>query len=318
MVICALCGLCSAGAAVTVENVFSLHFVDSVEAGRLLAVHDKYIDSWGRFDIEARAGQEGATRDDFLERIKSCTRNFSEADKDSLVKAFSFIDERLSAANMLLPLPEEFVLVKTTMEEEGGAGAYTRGDIICIGEYVLRKANVRQLATLVAHEVFHVLTRDNPEFRKAMYSVIGFNVLDNEISFAQDVIDRRISNPDVNRYDSYAWLTVDGKKDRYTMVIYSDRDYSGGSFFNYIKIGLIPLDDSFNPVVRDGKTVIVPLDKASDFYDKVGRNTGYVINPEECLADNFSIAVCGTDKELPDPKITERIISLLRSSKFSK
>lgn len=101
-------------------------------------------------------------------------------------------------------------------------------------------------------------------------------LLDREISFAQDVIDIRISNPDVGRYDSYARLTVDGKKDCYTMVIYSDRDYTGGSFFDYIKTGFIPLDDNFNPVVRNGKTVIVPIEKVTDFYEKVGRNTGYV------------------------------------------
>ena len=217
-------------------NKFVLHFVDSVEASAMLSTPDKNTDNWGRFDIEARVGRKGATRSEMMDMLKRCTRDFTEADKDSLFKAFSIFDDSLSSKGLKLPLPKEFTLVKTTMEEEGGAAAYTRGNIICVSEDALKKTPADRLAWLVAHETFHVLTRDNPDFRRAMYSVIGFTVLDKEISFSKDVTDRRISNPDVNRYDSYAMLTVDGVKSPYTMVIYSDSDYDGGSFFKYIKL----------------------------------------------------------------------------------
>lgn len=61
--------------------------------------------------------------------------------------------------------------------------------------------------------------------------------------------------------------------------------------FDYVHIGFDSLDNNFNPGdERSVKTIVYDLDDASDFFkDKVGRNTGYVINPEECLADNFSI-----------------------------
>ena len=69
--------------------------------------------------------------------------------------------------------------------------------------------------------------------------------------------------------------------------------------------------------MKDGKTVIYDLDDATDFYNLVGRNTGYVINPEECLADNFSIAVNGFQpsprrQELPNPEIVEKIREALK------
>ena len=97
------------------------------------------------------------------------------------------------------------------------------------------------------------------------------------------------------------------------MLIYSDRDYAGGSLFDYVNIGLVPLDDGFEPVRKDGRTVIVPLERATDFYTQVGRNTGYVINPEECLADNFAYAVCDLKSDLPDPEISQRILSVIRN-----
>ena len=295
------------------SDVFTLKFVDSNEAAAMLSTPDKNTDNWGRFDIEARMGRKGATRGELMERIKTYTRDFTAADKDSLRKAFGIFHDKLVEKGLTLPLPDDFILVKTTMEEEGGAGAYTRENIICMGEEELKKLTADGLVYFVAHETFHVLTRNNPDFRKALYGVIGFNVLDKEISFADDVTERRISNPDVNRYDSYAMLTVDGVKRPYTMLIYSDRDYAGGSLFDYVNIGLVPLDDGFEPVRKDGRTVIVPLERATDFYTQVGRNTGYVINPEECLADNFAYAVCDLKSDLPDPEISQRILSVIRN-----
>ena len=45
------------------------------------------------------------------------------------------------------------------------------------------------------------------------------------------------------------------------------------------------------------------IDEASDFWDVVGRNTDYVIAPEECLADNFGFTLAygfdGMDYQTP-------------------
>ena len=59
-------------------------------------------------------------------------------------------------------------------------------------------------------------------------------------------------------------------------------------FFDYIKIGLIPLNEQFIPIQENGETIIIPIEQAEDLYEKIGKNTDYVINPEEVLADNFA------------------------------
>ena len=53
--------------------------------------------------------------------------------------------------------------------------------------------------------------------------------------------------------------------------------------------------------ILDNKTTaLIPIDgsdfyylpeDASDFYDVFGSNTDYVVDPEECMADNFAYAV---------------------------
>lgn len=295
------------------NDSYSLRFADREEANNVLAVSKGYVERLGKFDLEARVGKKNATHDDMVDMIRRETRDFTDIEKDSVVKAFAILDDAIARKGLNLPIPQEVLLIKTTMKEEGGAAAYTRGEVVCLGEGLLKKVNTKRLAKLLAHELFHVMTRNNIDFRKSMYKIIGFSILDKEIKFSDDVTERFISNPDVNHYDSYAMLSVGGKQQPCTMVICSDRDYAGGSFFDYVHIGLVPLDDKFSPVMKDGKMLMYKLDDASDFYDKVGRNTGYVINPEECLADNFSIALCGDVKELPNPEIINEIVSTIRN-----
>ena len=98
------------------SDEFTLKFVDSNEAAAMLSTPDKNTDNWGRFDIEARMGRKGATRGELMERIKTYTRDFTTADKDSLRKAFGIFHDKLAEKGLMLPLPDDFILVKTTME----------------------------------------------------------------------------------------------------------------------------------------------------------------------------------------------------------
>ena len=80
------------------------------------------------------------------------------------------------------------------------------------------------------------------------------------------------------------------------MVIYSTKPYEGGSFFQYLNIGLVPIDkNTCKAIEKEGKAVVYSINEASDFYDRMGRNTQYIIDPEEVLADNFSLLLTGSD-----------------------
>ena len=133
---------------------------------------------------------------------------------------------RLSVKKELkLPFPEEVRLIKSTIKEEGGAGGYTRDTYIVLIDRLLE--HPEYVTKLLAHEAFHVLTRNNPDFRKKMYSIIGFNILPKEIEFPEELKERFISNPDVIRHDSYATFTINGEKKDCCMVIYSTKPYEG-------------------------------------------------------------------------------------------
>ena len=159
-------------------------------------------------------------------------------------------------------------------------------DYIVVEEQIARMKS-QQASYLLAHELFHVLTRNNPDFREKMYKLIGFNIVPEEFEVPADLRDVVITNPDVNRFDSYARFRIKGEERPCAMLIYANKPYEGGSFFNYLTIGLMPLKDG-KAEQKDGKTVIYGIKDAENFFEQVGRNTNYIINPEEILAENFA------------------------------
>lgn len=176
----------------------------------------------------------------------------------------------------------------------------------------MKEASDADLKYLVAHELFHLLTRQNSNFKKDIYKVIGFTVIEKEIIFPSDLAEIRISNPDISRYDSYGTFTIGGQKQYCTMVIYTDRPYDGKTLFDYLKVGLVPLNGDFVPIQKAGKTIIYALDEAEDFYTQVGKNTNYLIHPEEIMADNFAFTLIDK-KDLANPEIIQNVQKVLKA-----
>lgn len=64
----------------------------------------------------------------------------------------------------------------------------------------------------LAHELFHCLTRNDADFRKTMYGLIGFTVMDHELELKGENKNMILANPDVEHIDNYAEFTINGQK----------------------------------------------------------------------------------------------------------
>lgn len=286
-----------------------LHYIDAEQARTLLSQEDATTRQWSRFDYEARLGRKGGTRQELIRFIADQARDWSEEDKQRMQEAADTLNSHIKALNLSLSLPQEIRILKTTMAEEGGAGGYTRMDYIVVEEQIAHM-KPQQVCYLLAHELFHVLTRNHPDFREKMYRLIGFSIAPEEFEVPADLRDVLISNPDVNRFDSYARFRIKGEDRSCAMLIYANKPYEGGSFFNYLTIGLMPLKDG-KAEQQDGKTVIYGIKDAENFFDLVGRNTDYIINPEEILAENFAFLL--TRKSVTaNPELIEKMRQALQ------
>ena len=311
-----LCVAISTVASWAQSNKFAnsvFRFATRAEAQMLITELDDYTRNWNQFDIDVRLQKPQGRKSALLQFAMDQTLNWSDEEKARVSKTMKSLDAEIKKQKYNLEFPKEIVFVKTTQKEEGNAEAYTRMNWIAIGEEALKSSSDTDLKYLVAHELFHLLTRQNANFKKDMYQIIGFEVAEKEILFPSDLAEMRISNPDISRYDSYGTFTIGGQKQYCTMVIYTDKPYNGNTLFDYMKIGLVPLNGEFIPVQKSGKTIIYSLDEAEDFYTQVGKNTSYVINPEEIMADNFAYTLIGK-KDLPNPEIIQKTQKVLKAN----
>ena len=297
------------------EKIISYHFADKEEGVELLMSNDAYFDGFSKNELEFKMQKKDATIEEYKEFAKSQVLDFSDDHKALIDEYMSKIEQIIITNGYHLPQHDEIVFVCTTMEEECGVSAYTHGIQIYLGNKALDRFSSAEtvdytLDLLLAHELFHCLTRCNPDFRKDMYKIIHFTIQDEDFVLPSAVKEYYITNPDVEHIDAYAQFVIDGKPfDCYMALVTKNHfEKKGDLFFDTATAALVPVDGS--------EKYYYPED-AANFDDILGKNTDYTIDPEECMADNFAYAIVyglnGQDgKGYNSPEIIEGIIDYLK------
>ena len=292
-------------------------FADADEAATLLLGNRDYYDNLTQNDLNYRLQKLDATLGELEAFAAEQTRDYTDAEKARIGQAIDLIAAHCDEWGYTLPPMDDIVFAKTTMREECNADAYTHGTQIYIGANRIQiiltvaagdPAMQSKFDALIAHELFHCLTRNHPGFRAAMYGILGFTVVDSDYEFAPEIRERMISNPDVEHHNAYASFDINGTPTNCVALFTTGKPFEkeGDSFFDDEATGLVPIDDM---------TTMYTSDDAANFWDVFGRNTDYVVDPEETLADNFSFAmIYGLDgKEYETPEIIQAIDRLLKA-----
>ena len=292
---------------ITFLDDYTLVFADSSQAAGLLQSSDEYTQQLGEFDWQSKTQDASATTEaDYLDHAAQQARSWTSDEIATLRTIIQSAEARIRALNLRLSLPSEIVLVRSTMQEEGGAAGYTRQNFIVLGG---------QLSEfLFLHELFHVYSRANPAVRDALYATIGFRKT-NEIELPEPLATRKISNPDAPVHDHVIEVTIDGTPQEAIFLIYSERDYTQGTFFDYLTQGLLLVegdDGTKRARLEDGQPALRRYDQASDLRDQIGRNTNYDIDPEEVMADHFTLLIL--DAPVPEPNYLEQVKTILREA----
>ena len=285
-------------------------FASLEEAKELLRQEDDFTRSWSQFDIDSRMHKKNSSRKQLFELIADQAREWSEKEVRKLQGIFKELDEQIVEQGYQLDFPEEIYFIKTTAKEEGGAGGYTRANYVVLKDDILSGPKAA-LKKIVVHELFHILTRANPEFRQEMYQIIGFQLM-NPVEYPDNLKPYRITNPDAPQTDSFLRLTVNGNPVDCMMVLYSSQGYNGGEFFKYLNVGFLQLEGDVEKKIfqTNGQPVIQTLQQVSGFFEQVGKNTQYIIHPEEIMADNFTYTLLNSSG-LQNPEIVEEIKKIL-------
>ncbi|MBN1950271.1 MAG: hypothetical protein JW801_03655 [Bacteroidales bacterium] len=312
LTLCILLIICTLAPSLATSGLLrAAKFADQKKSKALLTSEDSFTKSWSRFDIDSRMGKPNSSKAELLAFAGKQALDWTKEETDRIESVLKLLDERLTQNNLKIPLPNEIFLVRTSGKEEGGASAYTRANYIVFKANIVTSLPEEDLLRLISHELFHILSRNNEHFRKEMYSIIGFELMD-PVSYPESLQEFRITNPDATQTDSYIRLEAAGNAITCMMVLYAEKKYEGGNLFGYLKIGFLQLDPSYlKPLQLKGKPILYSFREVDGFFEQVGKNTHYLVHPEEILADNFAFALSAAP-DLPDPWVVERIMKVLQ------
>src|SRR5262249_39721156 len=90
----------------------------------------------------------------------------------------------------------------------------------------------------------------------------------------------------------------------------------GGDFFVYLKFQFLAVDRAGTNAAdavtfSDTNPRLLDVGDLSGYFEQIGRNTGYIIHPDEILAENFQKLVTG-DKNVPSPEVIEKMKKIFR------
>ncbi len=289
-----------------------VRFAAPEEATGLLAAADPWVQALSPFDRSARTGQtDDPGQEAFLEFAAAQAKAWSAAEMEIVRAVVESAGERIEGLGLQLSLPPIVLMVRTTGAEEGGK-PYTRQHAIILPDDVLAW-EADQLERLFLHELFHIMSRHDPSIRDALYGIIGYRPC-RDVPFPEELGARKMTNPDAFHLDWCIDVEVAGAARTVTPILYAKAVYGGGELFDSMVFHLMAVEESkgrWRPARDHGGLKLFEPGEISGFLEKIGRNTGYIIHPEETMADNFVFAVLQRD-ELPSPEIPARLLEALR------
>src|SRR5882672_3805046 len=168
----------------------TISFADVETARHLLTNRDDYAAALSPFDRAARMKTDrDVSEGEFLEFVGSNVLPWQPDETNRVTGLLEVVAKKLSSWN--LPFPPVVLFIKTTGREEGDA-EYTRQNSVVLPQHALTSDNLERI---IIHELFHVLSRQNPALRTQLYAVIHFHPI-NAVPLPVELRPRKITNPD--------------------------------------------------------------------------------------------------------------------------
>ena len=178
----------------------------------------------------------------------------------------------------------------------------------------------QELERTFIHELFHILSRYNPELRKELYALLGFAPCP-ELVLPEKLNRLKITNPDACYMNYYFTVERSGNRLMMIPVLFSSSWYNeaqGGIFLDYLGLFLVSvrINGDRTEVIKDRRGYhIYPYMKIPEYKDLIFKNSDYIIHPEEILADNFVLLFRKPEKdEINAPELLEEMNALFRQA----
>ncbi|MBI1824757.1 MAG: DUF45 domain-containing protein [Planctomycetes bacterium] len=283
-------------------------FATTPEAKEILVKKDDFANRLCPFErATLLKSTSPVSTEDFLALTAAQAKEWTD---DEVERFTSLIQTAASkTAWITTSFPKDVLLIKTTGKEQWDS-PYTRSNAIIFPMSVLRLPK-EILSDILVHELFHVLSRQHPELRTNLYSIEGFLAC-NEIEIPKSAELPRITNPDAPVVNAFMEVKQNGQDKLVAPVLLSSiadaEKASHAPLIKLIDLRLLELEKSGDRVVPKldgGQIKLLKVDEVTDYLEKTGGNTEYIIHPEEILASNFIFVANGSTNVASENVIKE-------------
>ena len=296
-------------------------FAEVEEGRRLAGTRDEYSRRTGAIErqLKVRTTRE-LSESDYLNELVADVRAWPDDERERVSRAIESLREPLS--RLPLPLPSRVVLVRMSGRVTGEQVAYTRGNEIYLPVGMVgADAPPEGLRGLLAHELFHVASRQDLAWRNAMYAAVGFQPIA-EVVLPAPLQARRITNPDAPKMDSAIRVTIAERGPVWVMPLLQSRiDRIGAdmppSFFAVMGLRWLEVgrgDPAPERAVLGDSPVLYETRELQGFFERIGRNTQYIIHAEEILASNYAQMIDSAPAQSPEIHARMRAIITARAA----
>lgn len=282
-----------------------VNFVDSSAAAKLISSVDQdgFFEQISAIDMEIQMKKEAPYADrtkalkDYKSYLAKEVSSWKASEKEMMLDIFTEAKKLCDTISPRL-FPGGIKLIKIKTNHYGKDVYYTRNDIIFIPENIFPINDSESTLAVMLHEIFHVISRQNPSLRKDIYQLIGFEKANKPVKLNAHLQKRLLTNPDGVSYqyciklDSFLAIPlITSKFDKF-------RSYNS-SFFDYLQFDIYKIIDKgshYEATTNDIGSSTLPLKNTPKFFTKIKDNTQYIIHPDEIMADNFMFALQGYSK----------------------
>jgi len=299
----------------TLSGIINYAFATPEQAGAILASDDEFtaVSQPLEIGIKNRDATKTTLADLKANYINGAVA-WTKYERNALTQIISELRSDLDPYGRFLP--KEILLGKIAEDVEGGL-PHTRANMILFSQQSLsdyrrevtfnRTQAKARLKNLFLHEFHHVLSRHNRDRHDEYFSILGYKPC--AFNEPQSLNSIRLTNPDAPTYKHYAPVNIEGGDGVIPFISVSGAysEIVQGTLIDYYRFGLVKVSVENNvcTMVGDNPNFLAPA-SVPDFFKLVGGNTGYVVHPEETLADNFTYLITGRT-DLPNPEIPQAI-----------
>ena len=290
-------------------------YATAEQASLILSTADEYTAELQPIEIGVKNKNASQSRlEDLQANYREGTLEWTPAEQKILGEIVTGLQLKLRDYNR--HLPGTVLMGKISGKVEGGL-PHTRANLILFSQgsldqyFAQKEENPEEakanLASLFLHELHHVLSRHNRDKHDGYYAILGFKPC--QFDEPAELRSQRLTNPDAPTYKHYAPVTLETGNGviPYLSVSGPYDEEKREALGNYFQFGLLAVNaENGTCQVTQSPPQILSPGAVPDFFKLIGRNTGYIIHPEETLADNFTFLIMEREG-LPDPQIPQKI-----------